>query len=703
MKISRTLKFSADAFIPGSSTYDAFIPEIPQQIHITEKGFISVSREEICFKNIYSGKKEWNFSLKILNELLKGVKRKETDKFPVIHFLREKKDCCWFLIHDVILFLDLSSRKIICKIPVKKGWKNFDFNEEKGIFSFTCKNGLYLLDRKGETSTVYVNKSSGVLAGSIPSREEFGITRGTFWSPKGSYLAFYITDERQVIPYPLVHIQDPVAFVEKIKYPMAGQRSQRINLAVYSIEKKEYILLDGPEEEYAYLSCVTWSPDEKYIYLAEITRSQKRYRLKRYNAGNGSAEPVLFSEEDEKYVEPQHPLFFPNNNPEQFIWQSRQDGFNHLYLYSKKGNLIRQLTKGNWEITGIAGYYASGNILIVGSTITSALNRDICSVNMETGEIKLLSREPGIHQVFMSDKSDFYIDRFCSSVNPGRLSYHFLSEGNDTKIIYQAPDPFKFCKIPKTETAKMKKDTNSPEIFYRITYPPDFIRTKKYPLIFYVYGGPHVQLIRNEWFTGSKGFEFFMAAHGYIVLSIDPRGSDNRGKDFENAIWKDIGKVQLEDYQFAIHSILSEKKYIDKKKLGVYGWSFGGFMSISLMLKIPGLFKAGIAGGAVVDWALYEVMYTERYMETPIENPDGYENNNLRNFVGQLEGSLLLIHCDNDPVVLWQHTLSLLKESIRKNKQIDYFVYPGQAHNVQGPERLHLMYKIKRYFDEKLK
>jgi dipeptidyl-peptidase-4 len=703
MKDSRVSRLSPDVFIPGSSSYDRFIPNMPEQIHPTTKGYVAIYKKNIYFKNIYTGKNEWNFSLKNANKLLAVEKHPEMKCFPIFHFLDEDEYCGWFIDNNKIFFLDLYSRKITCRIQLKKEWKNFDFNEKKKLFCFTCKNGLYLLNMNGEITTVYRHKSAGVLAGSAASREEFGITKGTYWSPKGSFLAFYVIDEREITSYPLVHIQDPIASLEKIKYPMTGQKSQRVNMAVYAIGKGTLTFLQPPDEKNAYLSSVSWSPDEKYIYVAETTRSQKKCRVKRYSPVNGQLDKVLFTEENNTYVEPQHALFFPEKYPEHFVWQSRRSGFNHLFLYSTAGELVRQLTDGNWEVTQLSGYVRQNDAIVFSATMTSPLDRNICSVNIQTGEINLLSEESGIHCALMSDRSLFYIDRFCSHDNPGRLTYHFFDDNQKSGVAYQAVNPFESFSVPVTETGSIQKSTDSPELFYRITYPESMVADKKYPLIFYVYGGPHVQLIRNEWFAGSKGFEYFMASNGYIVFSIDPRGSDNRGSVFESAIWKDIGKPQLEDYQFAMDWILSEKKCINEKKMGVYGWSFGGFMTVSLMLKVPGLFNAGIAGGAVIDWSMYEVMYTERYMETVLENPDGFKYNNLRNFIGNLKGSLLLIHCDNDPVVLWQHTLSLLKKSIAENKQVDYFVYPGQAHNVVGAERLHLMHKIKKYFDDNLR
>jgi dipeptidyl-peptidase-4 len=554
---------------------------------------------------------------------------------------------------------------------------------------------------EGKASSVFRDKNRAMTAGQAASRSEFGISKGTFWSPEGSMLAFYKVDESGVANYPLVCVKDPVASLQKIRYPMAGKKSQKVELGLCNVDKNEVFFLESPDEEEAYLTCISWSPDEKNIYLAELSRSQKECKVKRYSSFDGKPEKILFSEKGEKYTEPQHPLFFPDDNPGCFVWQSRRDGFNHLYLYDENGKLMRQLTKGDWEVTELAGYDKDNRRLIFLSTVRSPLNRNVYAVHIDHGDIVPLAEEDGTHHVVISADNPLFIDNFSSVDVPGKSFLRSLQDGKIVRTLQDAPNPYRGYSMPETEIGTICRGEGSPQLYYRIVRPEKLIPRKKYPLVFYVYGGPHVQLIRNEWLGGTKGFEYFMANEGYIVFYLDPRGSANRGRTFEEAIWRNIGKVQLEDYLFAMEWLLSEKNYIDKKRLGVYGWSFGGFMTASLMLKTK-LFKAGVAGGAVVDWSFYEVMYTERYMETPAENREGYKENNLRNFIQDLKGELLLIHCDNDPVVLWQNTLSFLKKSIQAKKQVDYFVYPGYAHNVQGADRVHLMLKIKRYFDEKI-
>ncbi len=700
-RLPKMKHLSPEELIPGNPQSDRFLPEVPEQVHFYGESYIYILKNRLQANTITAGEVVWELSLVALNRLLKKENLKELKKFPEIHWLKKQADCCWILVQQKILFLDCRKREITNAIRIEKGCENFDFNEEKELFAYTKRNGLYLLNMDGKTFSIFSGKNRSLTAGQAASRSEFGITKGTFWSPTGSMLAFFKVDERGVTDYPLVCVKDPVASLQKIKYPMAGKRSQQVRLGVYNVDRNELFFLESPDEKEAYLTCVSWSPDEKHIYLAELNRAQKECRVKRYSSENGQLEKILFSEKDEKYTEPQHSLFFPDENPGYFVWQSRRNGFNHLYLYDKNGKFIRQLTDGDWEVTELTGYDKGNERLLFLSTILSPLNRNLCAVHLEKGDITLLTPEEGVHQIAFSSKNSVFIDNYGSTSIPGKSLLQSLQDGRLIREIHNSPNPYNGYLMPETETGVIRQREGAPELYYRIVRPQKMNPRKKYPVVFYVYGGPHVQLIRNEWISGTKGFDYLMADAGYVVFYIDPQGSAYRGKAFEEVIWRNIGKTQLEDYKFAMKWLFSEKKYVDKNRVGVYGWSFGGFMATSLMLKTE-LFHVGVAGGAVIDWAFYEAMYTERYMETPKENPDGYNENNLRNFIEKLQGNLLLIHCDNDPVVLWQHTLSLLKKAIQSGKQVDYFVYPGYAHNVLGADRVHLMVKVKRYLENSL-
>lgn len=689
-------QLTEEELIPGGMFYRQFLPLRMEEISFSQSGEIYryKKNEFYCAKSVRDQHSVWSISLFSFGELLEGIGVKAVTSLPTFHFLKNTDEVAWVKLSDFICFIDCHSCSIIRKIKIKTDWENILFNEEKGLFSFASKNALWLLDLNGGKRLLHKEKNRSVLSGAVPSRNEFGIEQGAFWSPDGSKLAFYIVDQTGISSYPLVKVQDPIATLESIKYPMAGANSETVRLAVYDVERDKTIMLQPSDWEESYLTCVTWSLDAKHLYCAEVDRSQKHCRLLAYDVCDGHCERTLFEECDEKYVEPQHPLFFLDD--EHFVWQSRRDGYNHLYLYDVRGNLIRQLTQGTFEVTQLCGRVEATDELVFLSTQSSPLNRDLCAVKISGGCVRILSKEKGTHSVAISSKNGCFIDSFSSAVVPGKSFLRNFIDDSES-LLCEADNPYKDYEMPVTEIGSYEKDGE--EIFYRIVRPATLEKGVRYPLAYYVYGGPHVQLIRNEWLAGTKGFEYMMALNGYIVMSIDPHGSDNRGKEFEQKIWRNIGAVQMEDYQYSIEWLLKNKEYVDSKRMGVYGWSFGGFMATRLMLRCPKLFKLGVAGGAVIDWASYEVMYTERYMETPKQNSDGFAENDMKRFVKNLTNDMLFIHCDNDPVVLWQNTLLLLKEAIKNGKQIDYALYPGHQHNVQGPDRVHLMQKIRRYFD----
>jgi len=418
-----------------------------------------------------------------------------------------------------------------------------------------------------------------------------------------------------------------------------------------------------------------------------------------YNATTGDFIKTLFTEKDEKYTEPLHPVQFLPTNANQFIWQSRKDGFNHLYLYDTNGKLIRQLTKGNWEVIDIAGFNKKGDKIYFTSTINSGINRDFCSTIISTGKTTRLTSGDGVHTAIFNAETENFIDNF-SSLNTPRVIKIVSSQGKEIKTLLTAENPLKDYAIGTTKLFTLKSQLGD-DLYCRMVLPVNFDSTKKYPVIVYVYGGPHVQLVTNTWLAGGDLWYQYMAEKGYIVFTLDNHGSGNRGKAFEQATFRQLGTVEMQDQLTGV-DYLKSLAFVDSTRMGVHGWSFGGFMTTSLMTRNPGIFKAAVAGGPVIDWSYYEVMYTERYMDTPEQNPEGYKNNCLLNYVDKLQGKLMLIHGTSDDVVVWQHTMMYLKKAVSKNILLDYFAYPGHLHNVTGKDRVHLMGKISQYFEENL-
>ena len=575
--------------------------------------------------------------------------------------------------------------------------QNIDLNKKSRYVAYTIKNNLFI-SINGRQVQVTNDDNLGIVNGHTVHRVEFGINTGTFWSPDGKKLAFYRKDETMVADYPLVNIDTRIATVKTTKYPMAGETSQQVTLGVYDTETGNTTFLKTGEPKDHYLTAVTWDPSGKYIYIAILNRDQNHMKLNKYDVTTGNMTKTLFEETDPDYVEPEHPLFFNPNNPNEFIWFSKRDGFDHLYLYDTDGKLIRQLTKGDWVVTDFMGYYGKDKIFFK-ATKESPLEQNIYSVNLKGGKLTRISPNHGTHSGKVSSNGKYIIDVY-SNTETAR-EYKLLNyKGKEVRVIKENNHPLKDYKLGKMKIFTIHPDS-TPELYCRIITPPDFDSTKKYPAIVYVYGGPHVQLITDSWMGGAGLFLNYLAQQGYVIFTLDNRGSANRGRDFEQAIFRNLGTVEVKD-QMAGVNYLKGLPYVDSTRIGVDGWSYGGFMTISLKLKNPGVFKVAVAGGPVIDWKYYEVMYGERYMDTPQTNPEGYKNASLLNYVDNLKGKLLVIHGTMDPVVVWQQSLLFLQKAIKKGKQMDYFVYPGHEHNVRGKDRAHLYTKITNYFDDNL-
>ena len=591
--------------------------------------------------------------------------------------------------------LENNQLKSIAQIPDTAA--NVDFNKKSHYIAYTIKNNLFISINNNKVQ-VSNNNNPGIVYGQTVHRVEFGINTGTFWSPDGKKLAFYRKDETMVADYPLVNINTRIATVNNTKYPMAGETSHQVTLGVFNPETGKTVFMKTGEPKDHYLTAVTWDPSGKYIYIAILNRDQNDMKLNQYDVTTGELEKVLFEEKNPKYVEPEHPLYFNPNNPNEFIWFSERDGYDHLYLYNTNGKLIRQLTKGNWVVTDFMGYYGK-NKIVFKATKESPLEQNIYSASLDGNGMVRMTPDHGTHVGRMSSSGKYLIDIY-SNTETAREYKLVNYKGKEIRIIKENNQPLKNYNMGKMKIFTLDPDT-TPELYCRLITPPGFDSTKKYPVIVYVYGGPHAQLITDSWMGGAGFYLNYLAQQGYIVFTVDNRGSANRGRDFEQAIFKNCGTVEIQDQMFGVN-YLKSLPYVNADRIGVDGWSYGGFMTVSLKLRKPGVFKVAVAGGPVIDWKYYEVMYGERYMDTPQTNPKGYKKASTLSYIDNLEGKLLIIHGTMDPTVVWQQSLIFLQTAIKKGKQMDYFVYPGHEHNVRGKDRAHLYTKITEYFKDNL-
>jgi len=590
---------------------------------------------------------------------------------------------------------------VIRTLPVAA--TNFDLDKAGNMLAFTVGPDVGILDQGTSVNMITSNRAQPdreITSGSYIARVEFGISKGTFWSPKGNYLAYYEKDESKVDDYPLLNVKNIPGALKSIKYPMAGQSSEFPGVGVFNLSSgsKVYLQTQGAKDHY--VTNLAWDPTEQFLYLAEVNRDQDHMWLNKYNASTGAFVQTLFEEAHARWVEPEKPPFFLSGDPSKFVWMSERDGFMNLYLYDTAMGLIRKLTDNRWVASEILGEDATGQYLVLTGTGENPMELQAFKVHIKSGKMMKITEAPGVHDVHLSDDGKYLIDHYTSMQNPGRTSILEVRSGKEIKTILSSGDPLMDYQRSDIEIVNIQADDGT-TLYGRLIKPSNFTPDAKYPVLVYVYGGPHAQLVTNEWLAGARLWMLHQAEKGCLVFTLDNRGSQNRGFEFESVIHRQLGSVEINDQIRGIE-YLTALPYVDADRMAVHGWSYGGFMTLSLMLRKPGVFKVGVAGGPVTDWRLYEVMYGERYMDRPSENPDGYAASRLANYAENLDGSILMVHGAMDSTVVMQHSYELLDAFIDANRQVDFFVYPNHPHNVRGMDRVHLMNKILLYIDEKL-
>jgi len=689
-------KLTLEDVISGGHNFYKYLPKRMNFDFRGESGELVLTRNDVMYSHRPGSKEDkLLIVLKDLNEKLKSIDAKPLKYWPQMHWLSEYE--VWFRTGKRFVKYDLKTADVTILAVSGSSGSNEDFCYENGKVAFTIGDDLYISE--GDTSVLIAKaEKDGIVYGQEVHRNEFGFIKGTLWSPKGNYLVFYRKDQSMVTDYPLVNIETRIATVENIKYPMAGMTSEQVEVCVYNVSTGDTLHLKTASPVNRYFTNIAWTPDEKYILIAELNRGQDHMQMIKYDAATGEKVATLFEETDEQWVEPLHPaLFIPGSNNE-FVWQSMRDGHNHLYIYNTEGKLIKSLIKEDLEVMNVLGFDKKGLKLYFLGTSGDAMNRDAYSVSLSKGEVKKITSADGYHYVKVSSNGKYIIDSYSSLNVPGKVDL-LNSAGKKVEELFSDADPYEDIDIGEVKLLKVKAADGVTELNARMVLPPDFDPKKKYPVIVYVYGGPHSQLVRNTWLGSASGWQLYMAQKGYIAFTLDNRGTSNRGSEFEQVIHRHLGKNEVADQMKGV-DYLRSLPYVDTTRIGVHGWSFGGFMTVSLMVQHPEVFKVGVAGGPVIDWKYYEVMYGERYMDTPQENPEGYKEANLNNQVKGLKGRLMIIHGAIDPVVVWQNSLTFVRSCVENEIQLDYFVYPRHQHNVRGHDRIHLMKKVTRYFDD---
>ena len=709
--VSQEKELTFQDLIPGGRNSYRFSLQSIRQLQWCGDAYLYAKGDSMMTALPTDKKEKIAFTLEQLNEALSSAGFPATASMPGFSVPDKTVPVLAFQYRGNRLHYNPGTGKIVAKYALDKDGSRWEYDKANGNIAFTKDNNVYILSSDGVTDVVTNETDKGIVCGTSVHQNEFGINKGLFWSPKGDVLAYYRMDETMVTDYPVVNVMERIAEAEPFKYPMAGMTSHEVTVGVYRLSDKQTVWLKTGLPKEKYLTNIAWSPDGRNIYIAELNRGQDTCRLVRYNAETGVREKELFVETSKRYVEPQNPVMFLPDNPKQFIWQSYRDGYNHLYLYNTDGEMLRQLTKGSWIVKEIHGFDANAKNMFFTATAPrdvsstdegSPLETYLWKLDMKTGARKCMNPKTGVHSVSLNASGTYMVDYVSSPVIPRDVDIVSLKDGREVKSLLSAENPYKEYDMPSIKVGTLTAADGKTKLYYRLVTPLDMDETKKHPAIVYVYGGPHAQMVTGGWMNGTGGWDIYMARKGYVMFTIDGRGSANRGFEFESVIHRNLGEAEMADQMKGVE-FLKSLPYVDGERLGVHGWSYGGFMTTNLMLTYPDVFKVGVAGGPVIDWQRYEIMYGERYMDHPEENPEGYENSNLLNKAGNLKGNLLLIHGDVDPVVVWQHSLTFLKACVDAGTFPDYFVYPGHPHNVVGKDRPHLYEKITRHFDFQLK
>lgn len=576
-----------------------------------------------------------------------------------------------------------------------------DFNLAAKRTAFVKDWNLYVMNADGKQQQVSADGNRELQYGLSVHRDEFGIHKGTFWSPMGNLLAFYRMDQTMVSDFPLVDNSPRVAKLAPEKYPMAGMESHKVTVGVFNPATGKTVYLQAGNPTDRYFTNLAWSPDESTIYLFELPRTQDKAELVAYDAKSGQRKGVLYTETNKRYVEPMNPIEFLPWDATKFVMQSRRDGYNHIYLFSADGKEISQLTKGKFEVIDMIGFNEAEKSIIYKANAESPVSHNLYSVALKTGKSTLLDNGTGVHNAKLSASGKWLLDRW--SAHDVFRSTDLVSTVRPQQFVLQTDEaPYKEYNTPRVEGGTIKAADGKTDLYYRLVKPHNFDATKKYPTVVYVYGGPHAHNVQDSYNFAMRPWEAYMAQKGYLVFVVDNRGSQYRGFEFESVTHRHLGEVEMLDQMEGV-KFLKSLPYVDASRLGVHGWSYGGFMTTNLICTYPDVFKVGVAGGPVIDWKFYEVMYGERYMDTPQENPEGYEASSLLNKAKNLKGRLQIIVGYNDPTCVLQHSLSFLRAAADAGTQPDYFVYPGQGHNMMGRDMVHLHERITRYFEDYLK
>jgi len=599
---------------------------------------------------------------------------------------------------------DIASKQVV-RIANRK-IQEPTFSPDASKVAYVFENNIYVKDlTSGETTQITTDGVKNEIINGVTDwvyEEEFGFVRAFQWNAASDHIAFIRFDETDVPEFSMdVYGSELYPQQHEFKYPKAGEKNAEVSLHLYSLKANKTSKIDLGNYTDFYIPRIKWTNDPVVLSVQVINRHQNELDLIMYNAGSNQATVVL-KETDKAYVDITDNLTFLDDNS--FIWTSEKDGFNHIYHYKKDGSLINQVTKGPWEVTNYYGYDEKSDRVFYQSVENGSINRDIYSIKINGKKKKRLSTKEGTNSAKFSANFTYYINTFSSATTPPEYSLHLAKNGNLEKEI----------KNNAGVKSKLESYTMSPKEFFTLTTakghdlnawmikPANFDASKKYPVFMYQYSGPGSQQVANRWNGANDYWYQLLAQKGIIVVCVDGRGTGFKGADFKKVTYKELGKYEVED-QIDAAIELGKRPYVDKDRIGIWGWSYGGFMSSNCILKGNDVFSMAIAVAPVTSWRFYDTIYTERYMQTPQENASGYDDNSPINHVDKLKGDYLLIHGTGDDNVHVQNTMRMITALINAKKQFDWMIYPDKNHGIYGGyTRLHLYTKMTKFVEDTL-
>ncbi|XLS28681.1 S9 family peptidase [Flavobacteriaceae bacterium M23B6Z8] len=577
------------------------------------------------------------------------------------------------------------------------------FSPDASKVAYVFKNNIYLKDLiTGKTAQVTFDGQVNQIINGVTDwvyEEEFSFVRAFEWNSSGTHLAFIRFDETNVPEFSMdVYGSGLYQTQHVFKYPKAGEANSLVSLHVYDLAFSKTTKVDL--QEAYYIPRIKWTNKPDQLSAQVLNRNQNELKLMLFDAKKNTV-TELYKETDDAYIDVTDNLTFLNDNS--FLWTSEKDGFNHIYLYDKKGELIRQITKGDWEVTDFYGFSPKTARVYYQSTEQGSINRAVYSIGINGKGKKLLTPKIGTNSAVFSEDYTYFINTYSSVSTPYRYTLHRSKDGKELKEIVNNNALLE--KLKPYELSPKEFSTiaiNGNELNMWTIKPKDFDPEKKYPLFMYQYSGPGSQQVANRWAGINDYWYQMLAQQGYMVVCIDPRGTGFKGADFKKVTYKELGKYEVED-QIAAARELAKKSYIDENRIGIWGWSYGGFMSSNCLLKGNDIFKMAIAVAPVTSWRFYDTIYTERYMRTPQENASGYDENSPINHVEKLQGAFLLVHGSGDDNVHVQNTMRMVEALVQANKQFDWAIYPDKNHGIYGGKtRLQLYTKMTNFIKSNL-